>query len=140
MAEGEKSPNAIGAAGGLLWRNSEKGKEIAIIHRERYGDWTLPKGKLKAGEDWQDAAVREVKEETGCDVKVESFAGNVTYSVKSIPKIVLFWNMILIGECLFKPSEEVDQVVWMDIQIALKRLDYDGERELLRTVIERNHR
>lgn len=131
----EKNHHAkiIQAAGGLVWRTSPNGREIAVIYRGRYEDWTLPKGKLNPGENWQEAAVREVKEETGCDVKLESFAGEVNYEVKGVPKIVLFWNMASIGECRFEPSEEVNQVVWLTVQKALERLDYAGERELLRT-------
>lgn len=131
----EKVPlNIIKASGGLVWRISSHGKEIAVIHRRRYGDWTLPKGKLNPGEDWQEAALREVKEETGCDVSVESFAGEVSYEVEGVLKNVLFWNMKPIGKCDFEPSEEVDQVVWLPVQKALERLDYQGERELLRKV------
>lgn len=130
----EKNHNAkiIQAAGGLVWRTSQNGREIAVIHRGRYGDWTLPKGKLNPGESWQEAAVREVKEETGCSVELESFAGEVNYEVKGVPKIVRFWNMTAVGECRFEPSEEVNQVLWLTAQKALERLDYAGERELLR--------
>ncbi len=126
----------IQAAGGLIWRESAHGKEVAIIHRGRYGDWTLPKGKLNPGENFQEAAVREVKEETGCVVKLESFAGTVNYEVKGIPKIVLFWNMSCVGECAFKPSEEVDQVLWLTLKEALKKLDYSRERSLLMSADE----
>lgn len=123
--------DVIQAAGGLVWRNSPRGKEVAIIHRVRYGDWTLPKGKLKPGERWQDAALREVAEETGCKVELGTFAGSVSYTVNGVPKIVLFWNMNLVGECEFQPSEEVGQLRWLPIQAALKRLDHPGERVLL---------
>ena len=124
--------NTIRAAGGLVWRKSDLGKEVAIIHRTRYGDWTLPKGKLNPGEDWLKAARREVKEETGCEVELESLAGVVKYEVENKPKIVCFWNMMAVGECDFKPSDEVDQVVWLPVQKALEILDYADERELLR--------
>lgn len=133
----EKAPfNIIKAAGGLLWRSSPHGKEIAVIHRKRYGDWTLPKGKLRPEEEWQEAAIREVKEETGCDTSLLSFAGVVSYEVNGVLKIVLFWNMEPIGKCDFKPSEEVDQVVWLSVQKALERLDYPGEKHLLRNINE----
>jgi 8-oxo-dGTP diphosphatase len=134
MADGNNGVNTIRAAGGLIWRDSVRGREVAVIHRARYGDWTLPKGKLKPGEDWRDAAIREVKEETGYNVQLQSFAGVVSYEVKGVPKVVKFWNMVPIGESKFEPSEEVDRVTWLSLQKALEVLDHDGERELLRKI------
>lgn len=131
MDNGASYDNPIQAAGGIVWRRSNFKKEVAIIHRARYGDWTLPKGKLETGEDWIQAAQREVKEETGCEVELKDFAGEVRYEVKGRDKIVHFWNMLKAGECKFEPSEEVDQVVWLSVEEALKKLDYAGERELL---------
>ena len=131
MADDKNSVKVIQAAGGLLWRDSDRGKEVAVIHRARYGDWTLPKGKLKAGEPLHEAALREVREETGCKAQLGSFAGSVSYTVRGNPKVVVFWNMDLVGECDFQPSEEVRQVIWMSVQEAIRRLDYPGERGLL---------
>lgn len=132
MADRNSDVNTIRAAGGLIWRDSVRGREVTVIHRARYEDWTLPKGKLEPGEDWRDAAIREVKEETGCNVQLQSFAGVVSYKVKGVPKVVQFWNMVPIGESKFEPSEEVDRVMWLSLQKALEVLDYEGERELLR--------
>jgi len=132
MADENNDVDTIRAAGGLVWRDSPHGREVAVIYRARYGDWTLPKGKLNPGEDWRDAAIREVKEETGYDVQLKSLAGKVSYKVEGRPKVVQFWNMVPIGESEFKPSEEVKKVVWLPVQEALEKLDYDGERDLLR--------
>ena len=122
----------IEAAGGLLWRDGPSGTQIAVVYRSRYGDWTLPKGKLKRGEPWHQAALREVKEETGCDAALGEFAGSVSYLVDGSPKIVLYWHMHLEGECEFEPSEEVQKVVWLSPVEALQRLDYRAERQLLK--------
>ena len=88
----------IHAAGGVLRRPSVAGPEILLVHRPRYDDWSLPKGKLKTGESWEAAALREVFEETGYRSIITSFAGPVRYQVKSKPKIVLFWSMQVEGE------------------------------------------
>jgi 8-oxo-dGTP diphosphatase len=121
----------IFAAGGLVWRKTSSGPEVAVIHRSRYGDWCLPKGKPKEGESWENTALREVREETGCDAKITGFAGTTNYQVKETPKIVFFYNMSLEGECSFQPSEEVDKVVWLSPREVIKRLDYIEERNLL---------
>lgn len=121
----------IQSAGGLIWRNTLTGKELAIIHRPKYNDWTLPKGKLEPGETWIEAAMREAREETSCDVEIESFAGCVCYRYHEIPKIVLYWNMRLIGECHFQSKKEVDEIRWLKVEQALPMLDYQSERELI---------
>lgn len=127
--------NVISAAGGLVWRTSTQDKTLAVIHRPRYDDWALPKGKLQEGEVWEAAAIREVEEETGCKSRLGDFAGSVSYQVGSKTKIVLFWNMYPTGECEFVPSTEVDKIVWLSVEDALKRLDYPAERNLLQTVV-----
>jgi len=123
----------IQAAGGLLWRKSDAGKQIALIHRPRYNDWALPKGKLEKGEEWETAALREIEEETGCKAQLGSFAGAVSYNVGDRPKVVLFWNMVLIGDCKFVPSEEVDQLIWVSVEKALEILQYPSDKNILRS-------
>src|SRR5512139_3933174 len=90
--------NVILAAGGIVWRDSPRGRQLAVVHRPKYDDWTLPKGKLDPGERWQDGARREVEEETGFRVTLESFAGGCAYLTRRGPKSVLYWNMRLEGE------------------------------------------
>ncbi len=123
----------IQAAGGLLWRESDAGKQIALIHRPRYNDWALPKGKLEKGEEWETAALREIEEETGCRAQLGSFAGAVSYNVGDRPKVVLFWNMIPLGDCKFEPSEEVDQLIWVSVEKALEILQYPSDKNILRS-------
>ena len=82
------------AAGGVVERLTPDGIEIAVIHRTRHGgEWSLPKGKVKAGESWEQAALREVKEETGCDVHLGKFAGSTQYCTDGNEKHVFFWQM-----------------------------------------------
>lgn len=122
------------AAGGILWKDVPGASPVAVVHRPRHGDWVLPKGKLDPGERWQDAALREVKEETGFDADLGEFAGVVAYAASGYPKVVLFWNMRCRGESTFRPSEEVDQVVWLSPEEALRRLDHEDEKRLLAAV------
>jgi len=130
----------IRAAGGLLWREGEDGRRrLAVVHRPHRRDWSLPKGKLKDGERWEDAAIREVGEETGCRARVVSFAGVVHYVPKRTAKVVLFWNMELLEEGPLRFPEEVDRVSWLTAPEALRRLDYESERELLLEALELRH-
>ena len=125
--------DVIRAAGALLWQGPPERRLVAVVHRNRYDDWTLPKGKLKDGESWQKAALREVKEETGYDAQILGFAGTVSYEVKGRPKIVRYWHMTAQGE----PSElddEVNEVVWLPIEQAIERVQYPLEKSLLRQI------
>ena len=119
------------AAGGVLWKLSGNNVKVAVIHRNRYDDWSLPKGKLEKGEAWQTAALREVEEETGCSPVLISFAGSTAYSVQGTAKVVLFWNMIATSECSFVPNEEVDSIRWIDFDEAIDLLTYDSEKKIL---------
>ena len=121
----------IEAAGGLLWQETPKGLRVAIIHRPKYDDWTLPKGKREVGETWQETALREVYEETGCKTKLGSFAGGFIYLVNAVPKIVLFWHMSIVTKKEFAPNKEIDKCEWLFPEIALTKLNYDNERSLL---------
>ncbi len=123
--------DVIEAAGGLLWRETPQGRELALIHRERYDDWSIPKGKREPKERWQEAALREIKEETGCEARLVSFAGSTAYTVKGAAKIVLFWNMDLLGDCVFTPNEEVDELIWLPKEEALEKLSYENEKNML---------
>jgi len=125
--------DVVRAAGGLVWRNSPRGREIALVHRPKYDDWTLPKGKLDPGESWQDGAVREVEEETGFDVRLGAFAGGYTYLARRAPKVVLYWHMEVDGETPFAPDDpaEVDAVEWLSPDEARRRLSYTRERTVL---------
>ncbi len=121
----------IRAAGGLLWRLQDGRWQVAVIHRCRYDDWSLPKGKLESGENWVEAALREVMEETGYQARLGGFAGALTYNTERGPKVVRFWHMFAQGEQAPFMEDEVSEVVWMGRDEALKRLEYPLECALL---------
>ena len=123
-------PAEIRAAGGVVWRDDGNVPQVAVIHRDRYDDWTLPKGKLEAGESDLAAAVREVAEETGARVAVTRRLGRVHYLVEGVPKSVRFWAMrYLSGE--FAAGDEVSDLLWLPVADARARLTYDRERSVL---------
>jgi len=121
----------IEAAGGLLWRPGKGGKELAVVHRPVYDDWTLPKGKLKAKETFQQAALREVMEETYCAIILGDYAGSISYEVGNFPKIVLFWHMDLVEQYPFIPGDEIDGLLWLTPDKAISKLSYQTERDFL---------
>ncbi len=128
----------IRAAGGVLWRETATeggaGVEVAIIHRPRYDDWTLPKGKLAAGEPEIDGAIREVLEETGYRVRLGRPLGETRYFKESggylRPKVVRWWAMEAAGGG-FSPGREVDRLDWVSLAEAHERLSRETDRELL---------
>ena len=134
MARGLSS-STIRAAGGVVWRNgSESGIEVAVIHRPRYDDWSIPKGKLAAGESEFEGAIREVHEETGYRVRPGRALGDVRYLKTedgiSREKVVRYWAMQAIGGA-FTPSREVDELRWLPVEEALDVLSRATDRDIL---------
>ncbi|EUA03747.1 NUDIX domain protein [Mycobacterium kansasii 662] len=121
------------AAGAVLWRPGKaKGAvEIAVIHRPRYDDWSLPKGKVDPGETTAVAAVREVFEETGQQVHLGRRLIMTSYPIDQGVKKVYYWTARRIGG-EFVPGSEVDDLVWLPIADAMQRLDYAQDRKVLR--------
>ena len=119
------------AAGGLVVRDTASGSEVAVVHRPRYDDWSLPKGKLDDGESFEDAALREVEEETGltCELGEELEPARYT-DRKGRAKLVRFWLMRPTGGD-FEPNDEVDELRWLDPARAVELLDYDHDRALV---------
>ena len=134
------SPSFICAAGGIVWRSPEL-EQIAVIYRDRYldGECCLPKGKLDPSEDWEGAARREVLEETGCEAEIQAFSGILPYFVGHRPKVVAFFDMVVVREGPFRPSREVRKIAWVTPQDALAILSHESEREMLRTWLSRRH-
>jgi 8-oxo-dGTP diphosphatase len=115
------------AAGGLVLRDGE----IAVVHRPRYDDWSLPKGKLDEGEDFEQAALREVEEETGLRCRIDRQLGDTSYrDRKDRAKVVRYFEMRPEGG-EFSPNDEVDELRWLAPAEALDLLSYDFDRELV---------
>jgi 8-oxo-dGTP diphosphatase len=117
--------NRVHAAGGVVLRDGL----VALVHRPRYDDWSLPKGKLDDGESFEDAALREVEEETGLRCSLVRELPAIEYEVRGRPKLVRYWAMEVVGETPFVPNEEVDQLRWVEPREALALLTYDRDRE-----------
>jgi 8-oxo-dGTP diphosphatase len=115
----------VEAAGGVVLR----GGRVAVVHRPKYDDWSLPKGKLDPGESFEDAALREVEEETGLRCSLVRELPAVQYEVRGRPKLVRYWAMEVEGETPFEPNEEVDEIRWLEPDEALALLSYDRDRE-----------
>lgn len=122
----------VQAAGGLVVRRRLGGQvQIAVIHRPLQDDWTLPKGKLEPGETAEEAALREVREETGLSCEIVRPAGRTAYLDRyGRDKEVHYWVMRPLGGD-FRPTREVDRLRWLLVDEALSALSYEDDRELL---------
>lgn len=130
----------IRAGGGVVWRHAEvtaagePSVEVAVIHRPRYDDWSLPKGKLSGGESDLEGAVREVLEETGFHVRVGRPLGETRYDkagpTGTRPKVVRWWAMQA-EEGAFSPTREVDRLEWLSLADASALLTRPTDREVL---------
>ena len=138
MPNESKTAGPVRAAGGIVWRDRGR-RELAVIYRDRYtpGECSLPKGKLDPAERWEQAAIREVLEETGCEAEIAGFAGLLHYRVGKSPKVVVYFDMFAVAEGAFLPSQEVTKMAWLKPPEALGELAHEGERELLREFLAR---
>jgi len=121
------------AAGGLVERTMNGNVRVAIVRRTRYGDWVLPKGKPDGDESVEETAVREVREETGCDVRIVGERYTIEYFVGRALKVVTFFRMDHVSDDYYSidPSE-IAEVVWLRPREALERLTYETERSIVR--------
>jgi 8-oxo-dGTP pyrophosphatase MutT (NUDIX family) len=109
------------AAGGIVVRDGR----VLVVHRPRYDDWSLPKGKLKLGESWEAAALREVSEETGLRCELGELVGSTRYGLKE----VRYFTMTCDGEP--RAQNEVDEVRWVPLAKVAELLTYERDVELL---------
>ncbi|WP_424889739.1 NUDIX hydrolase [Streptomyces sp. XH2] len=123
----------VQAAGCVLWRHSPDGEgiELALVYRPKWADWSLPKGKLKRGEDARDGAVREVLEETGMACELGAALPTARYiDAQGRPKEVRYWAARAVsGE--FVPNREVSRLVWLAPDEAGRKLTHDRDRKLI---------
>ena len=126
-----KDVKVVHAAGAVLWREHAGRIEIAIVHRPRYDDWSLPKGKMDPGEAHPVTAVREIREETGFDSRLGRRLAVIGYPVDDTVKRVVYWAAGA-GDGEFVANEEVDELRWHPPDEAMKRLQYPHDRKVLR--------
>lgn len=124
------------AAGAVLWRPTGGTIEVALVHRPRYDDWSLPKGKLEPGESVYTAAVREVAEETGHPCYLGRPLGQLRYPITHphpATKVVDYFSARIAAPGHFQPSKEVDALRWLPLDDAPAQLSYAGDRDILTT-------
>ena len=127
----KNNKSVIQAAGGILWKKEGNHKKLAVVHRHKHNDWSLPKGKVDPKEDWKKAAIREVMEETGYVGKPRKYAGSISYLLDGKPKVVLFWHMDIKSHKPHKMNGEVDEVRWLTVDEASELIDYKEEIHLI---------
>ncbi|WP_255687994.1 NUDIX hydrolase [Actinocorallia sp. API 0066] len=127
----------IRAAGAVLWRADGGELEVALVHRPRYDDWSLPKGKAKHGEHILRTVVREVREETGVTARLGAPLPSASYEVNGRPKRVDYWAAEAVDVAPFKPDHEVDELAWTPVPVALGLLTHQHDAALLRAFVAR---
>jgi 8-oxo-dGTP diphosphatase len=124
----------VRAAGGIVVRDGS----VLLVHRPKYDDWSFPKGKLEGHESWEEAAVREVEEETGLRCEVGDLVGSTRYFVLHGPKEVRYYRMEAAGEA--HAQNEVDEVRWAPLEEARTLLTHERDRKLLDRLLDSDSR
>ena len=122
----------VEAAGGVVVRTTATGTtEVLLVHRPRYDDWSLPKGKCDPGERHETCALREVEEETGLRCALEDELVTTSYvDRKGRPKVVRYWRMHPVGGD-FVTNDEVDELRWLPVAEARSLLSYERDQAVL---------
>ena len=136
MAKDLETP-LIQAAGAVLWRKSDISQlEIAVIHRPKYDDWSLPKGKVESGESHISAGYREIQEETGYESTFGPEIGTVVYKLEGAPKEVRYWAAAATVKTGTPNPQEVDEVLWLAPKKAKEKLTNKDERAIVDFFLE----
>jgi 8-oxo-dGTP diphosphatase len=122
----------IRAAGGVVIHDGQ----VVLVHRPHHDDWSLPKGKLDPGETWLEAAIREVAEECGLRCRLGGELPASEYAVGNRSKRVRWWLMRVEADDGFRPSDEVDELRWLELDDALALLTYESDRAVVRAAAE----
>ena len=133
-------PSEILAAGGIVIDGQTGTPRVLLVHRPRYDDWSFPKGKLDSGETVEEAALREVKEETGLKCRIIRELPTMRYSYRTQtkgrvrPKVVHYFLMERVKGKIRVPGAEVDKAAWFDLDTAAHKLTYKRDRRLLASI------
>ena len=130
----------VRAGGGVVWRRDGGGPvRVLVVHRPRYDDWSLPKGKCDKGESDEDCALREVREETGLACRLGAELPSTRYrDNKDRDKVVRYWAMEPVTDDGFTPNAEVDDLRWLAAPEALRLLSYDHDRPVVEALDRRS--
>ena len=133
MPDGKPRSRLITAAGAVAWRPGPDGEpEILLVHRTRYDDWSLPKGKIEPGEQLPVTAVREVLEEGGARLALGRRLISIRYHVGGRPKRVHYWAARVVSlDDRAVPNAEVDQIKWVGAAHAVEHVSYAHDHGVL---------
>ena len=131
----------IEAAGGVVLRRpADRTCEVLVVHRPKYDDWSLPKGKLEPNETPAEAAVREVEEEASLKINLSAPLDRISYPIADDNRKQVWWwtsrHDSAEASIAFRPSKEVDQVAWLPVTEAADRLSYRQDREVLTQALD----
>lgn len=122
----------IQGAGVVLWRREDDEIHVCLVHRSRYDDWSLPKGKREASESLIACAYRETLEETGYSSSFGRYLGEIEYAYSSDTKIIKYWSAEARSQVRNISTSEISDIEWLPISAAISRVNYESDKEILR--------